>query len=123
MKESDDNEKKWLANDPRTLMGFDKPSPSDDSYDPIRTPDTPSSKAESSVPSVRMPEPPEIGVYTIHGRLTMQDLYVIFNCLNLDKRITIIVDPGSYTDVLNDWHQIELSVIAAHERRVRGSER
>jgi hypothetical protein len=73
--------------------------------------------APKAIPYTPMP-------YVIHGSLTMQDMYMILGLLSCDKRVTVEIGTDTLPgNVRHDWHQIELSVIAAHERRVRGSGR
>jgi len=65
------------------------------------------------------PEIPPHEVYVL-DRLTIQHLHTILTMLAYEGEITIKLNRNLPTQPLEDWHQIELAIIAQHERRVRG---
>lgn len=75
--------------------------------------------AEEAQAREKEPIPTEAQVYTL-DRLTMMHLHTILRILAYEKQVTVKLNQYTGTNVIDDWHQIELAVIAAHERRVRG---
>src|ERR1035438_4131357 len=50
------------------------------------------------------------------GRMTIRDMVIVLGTLQRYGRVTIIDQAAVERE--NDWHQLELAIIAAHERRV-----
>lgn len=62
----------------------------------------------------------EIG-YHVSGHLTINDLVHIVGLLYSNQKLLLTCDREvSEVTAMQGWHEIELKVIAAHERRVRG---
>lgn len=53
----------------------------------------------------------------LNGRLCIASLVSAIEKLTRNGYVTIISDPD--LPYLDDWHEIELSIIARHEKRVR----
>jgi len=60
--------------------------------------------------------------YVIQTPITVRRVHEIMGILTGGQTVRMRLDrPSSVAEILEDWHQIELGIIAAHERQVRNS--